>query len=518
MAEPAFKLTPELALDIVKRRRWAILVPLCFALIIGIFLAFALPKVYEAKTLILVESQRVPQNFVQPIVTEDTAQRINTISQQILSRTNLEKIIKDFGLFSKSDQGPRYMEDMVANLRKRISVDVSTDQRRQTEAFTISFRDRDPDLVMRVANGLATYFIDANLKVRESQAVGTSNFLESEMESMRQKLEKLEENIKNYRKAHMGELPEQLDSNLRILARLQDDLNDRQKSLRDAKLRLAELNSQAANKEPSVVVIGGPQRPDQGTASLEDLKSQLESLRSRYTEQHPDIQRLKRQIVELEAKAKKEGNASVSSRIPPELRRQIADAQREIEVGGAEIDNIRGQVAVYQKRVEDIPKREQELLSLKRDYDNIKTTYDSLLNRKLEADIAVNMERKQKGEQFRIVDPAVVPKHPIAPNLKKLFLLVILGGFGAGVGLALLLEFSKPAFRTPDEIESRYDLPVLVTIPRLLQPKQIFLGKLNNIASIAFSVFALGLLGVLGVLSIIGTDVAVKAFTKLMGG
>lgn len=519
MPETSFRLTPELALDIIKRRRWVILVPLCLALVIGIYLAFELPRVYEAKTLILVESQRVPQNFVQSIVTEDTAQRINTISQQILSRTNLEKVIKDFGLFAGKDQSAFYMEDMVESLRKRIAVDVITDQRRQTEAFTISYKDQDPQLVMRVANGLASYFIDTNLKVRESQAIGTSTFLESELESMRVKLELLEEKIKNYRKENMGELPEQLDTNLRILERLQESLTDRQQSLREAKLRLAELNTQAANREPSVVVIGGPQRnAENGAASLEDLKAQLENLQTRYTSKHPDIIRLKRRIADIESRSDgPDGESNISSRIAPELRRQIADAKREIQADEAEIGSIRNQIAGYQRKVDNIPKREQELLSLNRDYENIKTTYESLLNRKLEADIAVNMERKQKGEQFRIVDPARIPERPIEPNLKKLFLLVIAGGLGIGCGLALLQEFAKPAFRNPDEIETYYELPVLVTIPRLLQRRQIMMTRLNNLASVVFSVFILGLIAVMGVLTIMGTEVAAQAFNKLVG-
>lgn len=535
MSDAAFKLTPELALDIIKRRRWVILVPLSIALALGIVLDFTLPKIYEAKTLILVESPQVPRNYVQPIFTEDTAQRINLISQQILSRTNLEKIIKnfdlfpknghgrlynDFDLFSDSNEGPLYMEDKVANLRKRISIDVMSNGR-QTQAFTISFKGQDPKVIASVANGLATSFIDANLKSRESQAIGTSSFLESELDSMRQKLERVEENIKNYRQAHMGELPEQLDTNLSILNRLQNDLNDRQKDLRDARLRLAELNTQATTtKEPSVVVIGGAQRPDEGTASLEDLKSQLKAMQTRYTDAFPDVQRLKRQIAKLEAaKAKEDRNdaSDVSSDIPMALRRQIADAQRGIEASEADIKNLRAQIAQYQKRIEDIPKREQDLQSLKRDYSNIKATYDSLLNRKLEADIAVNLERMQKGEQFRVVDPAQVPKRPVAPNLKKILLLVIAGGLGAGAGLALLPEFARPTFRKADEIEARYGLPVLVTIPRLLQPRHIFWGKLNNIATVAYSIFIFGLFCYLGIVTVAGTDVSVNAFHRLVG-
>lgn len=516
MNETQLKITPEMVIDIVLRRRWFIMVPFSIALIIGIYYAIVLPRVYEATTMILVEGQRVPQNYVQSVVTEDTAQRITTISQQILSRTNLEKIIKDFKLFSDPKFNRMYIEDQVENLRKRISVDVIRDARRTTEAFTISFKGRDPEKVMQVANGLASYFIDENLKDRESQAVGTSTFLESELETMRSKLEQLEEKIKEYRRTNMGELPEQLDSNLRILERMQEDLTSRQQSLRDARTRLAELNSQATNREPSVVVISGNQQNNRDNASPEELRSQLEALQSRYTDKHPDIQRLKKQIAELEARQKENGISGNQSFIPPQMRQQIADAQREVQSMESEIEALKVQINDYQNRVENIPKREQELLGLRRDYENIQTTYESLLTRKLEADIAVNMERKQKGEQFRIVDPARVPQRPIEPNMKKLFIFTIAAGLGIGCGLALLLEFGIPTYRRPDEIEGQFQIPVLVSIPRLLHPKQLFMRKLNFAASITYSAAIFILIGLLGLLSITGADSAVAAVKQIM--
>lgn len=520
MSETQFKITPEMAVDIVLRRRWVIMVPFSLALIVGIYFALVLPRIYEAKTMILVEGQRVPQNYVQSVVTEDTAQRITTISQQILSRTNLEKTIKDFNLFSGENASRMYIEDKVASLRERISVDVIRDARRATEAFTISFKDRNPEKVMQVANGLATYFIDENLKARESQAIGTSTFLEAELETMRLRLEQLEEKIKEYRKTNMGELPEQLETNLRILERLQADLNERQQSLRDARSHLSELNSQATSREPSVVVISGNQQANQENASPAELRSQLEALQSRYTDKHPDIQRLKKQIADLETKASENaaqnGASGLSNRIPFEMRQQISEAQREVQLIEGEIEALRVQISDYQTRVENIPKREQELLGLRRDYENIQTTYESLLSRKLEADIAVNMERKQKGEQFRIVDPARVPQRPIEPNLKKLFLFTIAGGLGLGLGLALLLEFGIPSYRRPDEIEAQYELPVLVSIPRLLRPKQLFLKKLDFAASITYSAAIFVLLGLLGFISLAGSDSAIDAFKKVL--
>lgn len=492
MNEKAINITPEFIIELAIRRRWIILAPFCLALIVGIILAFTLPKQYQASTLILIEPQRVPQNYVQPIVSSDASDRINTLSQQIMSRTNLEKIISDFNLFSNPEQAKMYMEDKVNNLRNRIKIDVTRD-RRGSDAFSISFKGGDPQIVMRVTNGLATSFIDENLKVRESQALGTSEFLDSELKSRRQRLEQVEEKIKEYRKTYMGELPEQLDTNLRILDRLQEDLNDRQQNIREARIRLAELNSDSSRNR-QVVVIGNEQQRHNDGASVEELKAQLETLNSRYTEKHPDILRLKKLIAEMEAKQQsdtadndQQGQPSVSTHLPIELRRQIFESRREIQVAESEIENLKRQISEYRKRVENTPKREQELLVLRRDYQNIQASYDSLLKRKLEADIAVNMERKQKGEQFRIVDSAQLPQKPVDPNMKKLFLAVIVMGLFVGGGIAFLLEYINTSFRKPDEIETMYELPVLTAIPTILQPKQLMLRKLNDMASIAFA-------------------------------
>lgn len=492
MNENALKITPEFILELVIRRRWIILPPLFIALIIGIVLAFIIPKKYQATTLILIEPPRVPQNYVRSIVSSDASDRINTLSQQIMSRTNLEKIISDFKLFSNPKQADMYMEDKIKSLRSRIDVSVTRD-RRGADAFSISYKGGNPQKVMLVTNALATSFIDENLKVRESQAAGTSDFLDSELKSMRKRLEHVEEKIKEYRKTYMGELPEQLHTNLQILDRLQENLNDRQRGIRESKVRIAELNS-AVSKSQQVVVIGDEKKSSDNGASVEELKEQLETLRSRYTEKHPDIQRLKKLISEKEAKQQsaeadnnKFGEPSVSTRLPLELRRQIFEAQREIQVAESEIVNLKKQIGDYQKRVENTPKREQEFLGLRRDYQNIQETYDSLLSRKLEADIAVNMERKQKGEQFRILDPAKVPEKPVDPNMKRLFMMVVVAGLGIGGGVAFLLEYVNTSFHKPDEIESLYELPVLTTIPTIFQPRQLILRKLNNIASIAFA-------------------------------
>jgi uncharacterized protein involved in exopolysaccharide biosynthesis len=278
-----------------------------------------------------------------------------------------------------------------------------------------------------VTNALASYFIDENLRLREAQAVGTSDFLDAELQNMKTRLEEVETQLKRYRESYMGALPEQLESNLRILDRLQEHLGESQQNLSEAKIRLVALRNEAGGSKGSstTVIIG--QGSQEETNDIDQMKAQLENLLSRYTDRHPDIVRLKARILEsekqAEAKAQAEPGDTDSSGadlnqpalLSPEYRTQHTQITQEMRRLEADIEDTRRQIDIYQKRVEDTPKREQELLSLRRDYQNIQTTYDSLLARKLEAEIAVNMERKQKGEQFRILDPAKQPQKPIKP-------------------------------------------------------------------------------------------------------
>jgi len=292
-------------LGLVLKHRWLLIIPFCIAMVVGMYLAIKLPKIYEARTLILVMPQRVPTNFVKSIVTTDLDSRISTISEQILSRSNLEKIIEKHGLFSGPNYSGMFLEDKVDALRKSIVVKVNKG-RQGSNAFSISYRGSHPKTVMEVTNRLAGSFIGENLKVREAQAVGTSDFLADELKTKRQGLEEVEQKLREYRRQYMGELPEQLDANLRMLERLQTQLNTQEKTLRDEKSRLAVIENQiegnrkilAESRETDTVSEEGD------VLSLEMLKAQLNTLKSNYTDRHPDVIKLKTQIADLEAKYK----------------------------------------------------------------------------------------------------------------------------------------------------------------------------------------------------------------------
>ena len=490
---------------VISRRRWWMIASFALAVVTGIVLTLTLPKLYEASTLILVQRQRVPEKYVQPVIASDLENRISTISQQIMSRSNLERLIERYNLFAGEEFRNVLLDDKIESLRKRIKVEVSRSRRdREADAFTISFRDRDPQTAMRVANGLATHFIDENLKVRETQAIGTSDFLEAELESTRKRLEEIENELKDYRSRHMGELPEQLDANLRVLDRLNAQLNEKEQSLRSARVNLAAL-IEAENLARQAVVVSPAQpaptgRETEETMSLPQLRERLAALLSSYTENHPDVVRVKNRIAKLEAAG--QGTETGPAAPPPAPVLSAAEAERVRQKAILEgvIRNLEGdigrihrEIREYQARVDAAPRREQELLTLKRDYELIRSSYNSLLNRKQEADIAVNMERKQKGEQFQVLDPARLPEKPTAPDLRRVFAITLAAALALAGGLVFLVERSDTSIRRPGEAEERFNLPVLAAVNWIEGPADRTLRLLHNAATAGSVLLVAGL-------------------------
>jgi polysaccharide chain length determinant protein (PEP-CTERM system associated) len=463
-------------LDMAKRRKYWAVIPFLAVLLGGLGYVLNAPKVYEAQTLILVQAQSVPQDFVRSIVVESLEDRLRTISQQVTSRTNLEAIIRDHNLAAEMDRSMD-LDSMVAEVRRRIRIQVggeeTRDRRRNpgtANAFTISFRGQAPERVMRVTNALASNFISENLEIRETQVLGTSVFLGDELESIRRSLGEKEEELKAYRERHMGGLPQQLNANLAMLQRLQTRMDQLSREVADLENRKILVRQTLQDMRTSGQTVVFTTRGGLQVQDLSSLRSELTALEARYTSSHPDVVRLKKTIETLEAlEPKEEIDATTSlaglSRAEQTLVQQLSTIDLDIARRKEEISQTAGEMALYQRRVEDTPKREQELLTIERDYNNLKGLYASLVQRKLEADISVSMERKQKGEQFRVLDPAKIPTSPVEPNMKKVLLMVVALGFGLGGALAYFRETMDTSFKAPEELEKEMDMRVLVSIP-----------------------------------------------------
>jgi polysaccharide chain length determinant protein (PEP-CTERM system associated) len=465
----------------------------------------------------------VPASYVQEIVSFDVEDRVRTITQQVTSRTNLEKIIKEFNLYNEPGSH-MFMEDKVKILRENISIEVSSGRSSRRGAtpssFQISFTGKHPKRVANVTNALSSYFIAQNLKIREDQAIGTSEFLSDELENIRRKLLEKEEGLKRYREKYMGGLPEQLDTNLRILERIQQQIIANQENLRETenrKLLIQQQISEAAEIRRARAAQAESEGEIAQPSPLDQLKTQLASLEARYTQRHPDVISLKEKIADLESKEK--ADLKEVQEVPEDMdmiqaERNLVNQLREIEL---EITNIKAEAAQlnsqmkwYQTQVENTPKREQELMSLNRDYDNIRETYNSLLGRKLEAELAVSMERKQKGEQFRILDPAEAPIRPIKPDTRRILLMTVALGFALGCGLAYLRETMDTSFRRPEDIEELLQVPLIASLPFNFNAKELRRLKRKEILTVLSIGLTFLLLGVVMVLSIKGIDATVN--------
>jgi len=507
---------PEDIIEIFLRRRWWIIISFCLTMIVGICLAFMLPKYYKAETLVLIQPQKVPTNYVQPVVTTDTDSRIEAISRQILSRSNLQRIMQDFNLFAESKYETMFVEDKIADLRERISVQLI---RREIPgyrgitnayAFMISFEGKSPEKVMNVTNALTSYFIDENIRFREAEAIGTSDFLEGELNSIRKELAANEKVLKKYREKYMGELPEQLNTNLGMLIRLQEQLKVKKTSLMDSQNKLAMFMDQISKGallfgQGATVTSDGRIVSDFGhSISLEQAKAMLSYLETRYTKKHPDIIRIKKIISDLEKNNK--DTSDVSKYVPHNSKMEIERIKVNINTLTTDISKLKSQIRGYEERIENTPAREQELSSLNRDYQNTKATYSFLLNKKLETEVSLNMEKVQKGEKFQILDPAGFPEKPSSPNMKILFLLCLAAGPNIGFGLVFLLEYLNTSFRSPKDIESYLGVPVLATVPIIYDRKDKIIQRLNPVFSIFSIVFSCVLVSAFAVLSFYGVD------------
>jgi polysaccharide chain length determinant protein (PEP-CTERM system associated) len=394
-----------------------------------------------------------------------------TIQQQILSRSVIKNLIEDINLF---DYGLKKvsLEDLINNMQKRIEIKV-----RGNDSFTLSFIYEDPQKAKNVTSRLSSYFIDENLKIRELQAAGTSEFLDSQVKETKAKLEAQEEKVKQYKMRYMGELPQQLEANLSMLRGLQDRLRANTETIRTKEVLLEFQNNFIASNPDKIDLTTNTKGVH--NAQLNRLRSQLAELTTKYTDQYPDVIRLKNEVERLE-NITRETKTSPSSISPisvsemskkNQIQSQIASSDRSITSLELEREEIIKNLAAIEKRVEMAPKREQEMISLMRDYDNIKRTYDGLLNNKLQADISQNLEKRQKGEQFQIIDPANLPDKPFKPDRTKILLLAFGMACIFGFGSAVVLETLDPTLHETEDFKRFYALPILASLPIIMDER-----------------------------------------------
>jgi polysaccharide chain length determinant protein (PEP-CTERM system associated) len=451
-----------------------------------------IPNMYQSTATVLVERQQVPEALVRPTVTSELETRLRTISQEALSRSRLDALITRFGLYADLRKSSP-QEAVIERMRSDIRLDLrGTDPRGRstTIAFALSYRGRDPETVAQVTNSLASFFIEENLKARERQATGTAQFLKVQLQETRKRLDEQEKQVSDFKKRHVGELPQQMQANLATLEQLNAQL--RLNSVN--RMRLEEKRELLAMQVPeaSLVGTGAAASPpptltphDQASSlRLAQLKQQLDELASRFTPNHPSVVMKQAEITALEERLAREPKASPPSSaegksadvrpapvLTPQaarIRQALGEVEAEIKVLKDEDTRLRTALATYEARVGNIPKREQEFQELSRDYDSTRELYQSLTKRYDEAQIAESMEQRQKGEQFRILDPALASALPAAPNRPRLIMVALVLALGLGVGAVVLAEGLDTSFHSLDRLRAFTSVPIIVSIPRIV--------------------------------------------------
>jgi protein tyrosine kinase modulator len=483
---PGKRYTPDMLLEVVWRRKWLILIPAITIAVLASAVIFLLPDVFRSETLILVVPQRVPESYVRATVTTRIEDRLQSISQQILSRTRLERIIQDFKLYPEL-RSTEVMEDIVDRMRQDISIEIV-----KGDAFRVSYKAKQALTAMRVTERLASLFIDESLRDREALAEGTNQFLEAQLDEARRKLEQNEKSLEEYQSKYNGELPSQLSANQQGLHNTEMQLQSLVDSInrdRDRRLVIERLAADA-NLDAAAAASQAPAGDDAApTASVAEQLRQAEAARAalelRLKPEHPDVLRLKRNIAELKKRLETEAAnppSSVAERVVTgpgdairrnrmnEAKAELANLDQQLSTKSGEESRLRAVLAEYQRRIEATPAREAELASLTRDYATIQQSYQSLLGKKQDSQIAANLERRQIGEQFRIVDAARVPEKPASPDRPLLYLIALTSALAIGCAMAGSAEFLDRSMRSEDDVRAALNLPVLATIATMDPP------------------------------------------------
>jgi polysaccharide chain length determinant protein (PEP-CTERM system associated) len=525
---PGKKYKPEDFLQIGWRHRWLILLPLAAVAIGATLYAYSLPEQWMSTAMIQVVPQQVPEAYVRSTVTGKIDDRLDSIKQLILSRTRLEAIIQEFNLYP-GERRTGLMEDIVERMRSNdIGMAVV-----KGDAFRISFVSNDPRLAMRVTERLTSLFISENLKDREVIAERSSQFLESELETVRLRLEETEHKLAAYRRQYSGQLPDQVQTNLQALGNLQMQIQTVSDSInRDREQRLfiqrqiADLTNtplddptgatppSATGGQPGDANGGANDRQTGGSAAdqLESARARLRVLELRLKPEHPDVIAAKRYITDLERKAEAEALQQPLSataapvRVSPgdtakrnrlrEYQSQLANLDTQITRKQTEESRLRTLAGGYQVNVQAAPTRESELTSLTRDYTTLSEQYRALLTKNQDAKMSANLERRQGGEQFRLLDPARIPERPFSPNRPRLMGMGLVAGLGLGLGLVALLEYRDRSLRTDEDVMLALALPVLAIIPQMsnTRERQVERRRLLMLSAAGAATFACAVL------------------------
>lgn len=486
---PGKKYKPEDFLEIAWRRKWVILLLLIVCAVGTFGWSQTLPNRYRSEAVVLIIPPQVPETIIRTTITESLQERLDLMQQQILSRTRLERIIQEFDLYAE-DRKRLLMEQVVEQMRADIGVTVPKVGRKQDPGyFVVSFDSEKPQTAMVVTERLASLFVRENLEGRGLQADATSQFLQSQVDEALRKLQEHEQRLEAFRRSNAGRLPEEVETNLQMMQSARQELQAQTDGInrdRDRQITIERLIADEMALGPVAA-----SRPPAGAAAavlpaaqeLQAANAALDRLQLRLKQDHPDVRMAKSRIAELEKRVASEalqqpvseggpaGPLSVTDadrlRRVGALRTEFESLGRAIETKRARAEAAEATIAKYQQLVQAAPMLESQLSGLMRDYSTLQSTYETLLRKMQEARVSANLEQRQVGEQFRIIDPARLPETPRHPDRLRINLIGAFLGLGLGLAIAGLLEYRDTSLRSEEDVLVALSLPVVALIPAL---------------------------------------------------
>jgi polysaccharide chain length determinant protein (PEP-CTERM system associated) len=463
---------------ILKRRGWMIAIPAVIIPIIAVAISYHLTPIYTSQTLVLIEPQTVPDSYVKPVIAETLDSRLASMKEQILSRSRLEPIIKQFNLGDASMN----MDDKVASTRKDIGITPIHSEVHESgglPGFFISFAAADPHTAQLVCREITSLFVSENLQAREQSAEGTTQFLKGQLNEAKNDLDSQDAKLAAFQREYMGTLPEEQEPNMNMLNSLNAQLEAATQALarmeQDKSLEEA-LLAQESREVPALGQLGQKATPLTQELELQKLQSQEADLATRYTADYPDVIATQRKIEELRKEMSQVPAPTTSTSVIPAAagrsdspgiqlsRAQVMALDQGIQQKKHDQVAIQSQIRLYQDRIQTTPLVAAKMKELTRDHQTAQDFYDSLLTKMNQSQMATDLERRQEGEQFRVMDDANLPDEPTFPKR----MVFAGGGFVLGFGLGLLfvalLEYRDTSLRTERDIWAFTKLPTLGTI------------------------------------------------------
>ncbi|HVB34139.1 MAG TPA: GNVR domain-containing protein [Patescibacteria group bacterium] len=512
--------------EVLARRRWILLAALFAFGLAATALAALWPVLYRSEALILVEQQDVPSDYVRPNVTADARQRLATISQQVLSRTRLENLIDRYHLYpSAADRSDR--NKLIDRMRKNVALDpVETNGNRHLTALKIEFTYNNPRIAQRVASDLTSEFINQSLEARTQASAATTDFLTAQLAQAEQDLATQQSKLASLKTRYLGELPEQQQSNVQILSNLQAQLYAETNARDNAKQQRIYLQSLAAayrrtdNRQPPAKA-GATNSPaplaviDKATS---DLDRKITALEAKYTPDYPDVVQARHQLAKWKAmrkaalaQARQPAASGAAPSAPPaaaissdanlaEVQSRIKATQAEISMHNGQMAGLNRRIAALETRLQLTPLREEQLAAVTRNYQNARDNYESLLQKKLQSELATNLEMREEGGRLQVIDPASLPQQPVSPNRLEIVLGGWAAGLAAGIGLLSAEEMGDETLRNDFDLLGEMSWPILAHLPILCPAAEQRRHKWKRIAEIVGVVALLLVSAGLGIL------------------